>query len=312
MAFLFLGLYPSMELGQAVFFAVFHAISAFCNAGFSVWTENLVAMRQSWCFLSVIMLLIVLGGLGFWVLDEVLLGLQQMMSRKKGTSSGFRRFSLHTRVVFRVTAALLLGGTVFLLVCGLTPQEKTMGDHIFHAAFQSVTARTAGFNTVNIGALPQASLFLLILLMFIGGSPGSCAGGVKTTSLAVWFARVRASLYGEREVHILNRRMPSELTNRVDLLLALGVVWNIIGIMVLLTMGSPIPFSPLELIFEQISAFGTVGLSTGLTPKLSTIGKLWLCGTMFVGRLGPLTIAMWAFPKERARVGYPKGTVLIG
>lgn len=307
---LFSAVWSRMDLGDAAFFAVFHSVSAFCNAGFSTWTDNLVAVRDSPLFLSVIMALIVAGGLGYLVLHEIWIAIRDVTQRKGRT--GRNRFTLHARVVLRVSALLLVGGTLVLLVFGLTTEEIGWGEKILHASFQSVTARTAGFNSVNIGALPSASLFLLIMLMFIGGSPASCAGGVKTTSLAVWVARIRASLRGEKEVNLMDRRMPSELTNRADLLLGLAVVWNVVGILVLLVAGSSHPFQALEFIFEQVSAFGTVGLSTGVTPKLSVTGKLWLCATMFVGRLGPLTIAMWMFPKEHRRVGYPKGTVMIG
>jgi trk system potassium uptake protein TrkH len=219
---------------------------------------------------------------------------------------------LHARLVIIISAALIVSGSGLLLIFGLTPSESSWTDKVLGALFQSVTARTAGFNTVDIGLLPSASLFTLIVLMFIGGSPGSCAGGIKTTSFAVWLARLKSSVRGEREVHLLDRRVSREQVNRADLILGLALSWNILGILVLLTSEAHLPVQALALIFEQISAFGTVGLSTGLTPDLSNTGKLWLSATMFVGRLGTLTIALWMFPQKRINISYAKGTVMIG
>jgi len=219
---------------------------------------------------------------------------------------------MNGRLVLWVTSFLLVGGAVGILVFGLTSNEVTWGEKILNAAFQSVTARTAGFNSVDIGKMPGTSLFILIVLMFIGGSPGSCAGGIKTTTTAIWVARIRAALRGERDVQLLGRRIPWEQVGRADLLVALAICWNMAGIMLLLATEARLPESHLGLVFEQISAFGTVGLSTGLTPSLSSVGKIWIIATMFVGRLGPLTIAMWMVPMHKGHVRYPKGTVMIG
>lgn len=302
-------LFPGMKAGPALFSAVFHAVSAFCNAGFSIRTDNLLGLDNPG-ILIVIMLLIVAGGLGHTVLHEL-----WTLGSRRGERGGVRKpqaLSMHCRLVLWVSSFLLVGGAVGILILGLTPGEVTWDDKILHAAFQSVTARTAGFNSVEIGKLPQASLFILIMLMFIGGSPGSCAGGIKTTTSAIWGARIRAALRGERDVQLLGRRIAWEQVGRADLLVALAICWNMAGVMLLLTVEANLPESHLGLIFEQISAFGTVGLSTGLTPSLSPAGKLWIIATMFVGRLGPLTIALWMVPTHKAHVRYPKGTVMIG
>ena len=304
-------LLPRMEAGPALFSAVFHSVSAFCNAGFSIRSDNLIGVRDSPVILIVIMLLIVLGGLGYTVLNE----LWSPLGRRRSRSVGVRKpnvFSMHGRLVMWVTLFLIVGGAVGILVFGLTTNEVTWGEKILNAAFQSVTARTAGFNSVDIGKMPEASLFILIVLMFIGGSPGSCAGGIKTTTTAIWVARIRAALRGERDVQLLGRRVPWEQVGRADLLVALAICWNMAGIMLLLATEARLPESHLGLVFEQISAFGTVGLSTGLTPSLSSVGKVWIIATMFVGRLGPLTIAMWMVPTHKGHVRYPKGTVMIG
>ncbi len=305
---LFLFLLPNMDAGRALFSAIFHSISAFCNAGFSIRSENLMGLSGNPGILIIIMMLIVLGGLGYTVLNEV-------WTAVRGRRSGLvkpRRFSMHARLVLWISSLLIFGGTLGILVFGLTPDEARWDDKVIHAMFQSVTARTAGFNSVDIGKLPQASLFVLILLMFIGGSPASSAGGVKTTTMAIWSARLKAALRGERDVHLLDRRIPWEQVGKADLLMGLAIFWNMAGVLFLLTTEARLPEGPLGLVFEQISAFGTVGLSTGLTPNLSAAGKLWIIATMFVGRLGPLTIAMWAVPTQRTHVRYPKGAVMIG
>ncbi len=301
---------PRVDPAAAAFHAVFHSVSAFCNAGFSTFSDNLVAWKDSPGVLFVIMSLIVLGGLGYMVLHEVWRFF--VAAPKEGIAPVGRRFSLHTSVVLRVTAILIVGGTIFLLIFGLTAKEVSWWDKTVHALFQSITARTAGFNSTDIGRLPAASLFTLIMLMFIGGSPGSCAGGVKTTSLAIWLSLLVASIYGRREVRLMDRRISQGLINRVNLLLGMAIFWNIVGFLMLFNTESHMKVGALDLIFEQISAFGTVGLSTGLTPDLSAAGKLWISATMFVGRLGPLTIGLWMFPRQRISVSHPKGTVMIG
>lgn len=299
-----------MDFGTAVFSAVFHSISAFCNAGFSIHRDNLVEFRDSVGILVVVMALIVLGGLGYVVLHELRIFARDVVLKKRGLYT--KRFSLHTRLVLTISAVLISGGAAALFCFGLSPTELYWPDRMLHSLFQSVTARTAGFNTVDIGRIPSASLFVLIMLMFVGGSPGSCAGGVKTTALAIWLARLHASVRGRKEVRLLDRRVTDDLLHRAELLLGLAVFWNIVGILVMLTTQAHLSVSALDLIFEQVSAFGTVGLSTGLSPNLSTAGKLWLCATMFVGRLGPLTVAVWVFSKETVHISYPKGTVMIG
>jgi trk system potassium uptake protein TrkH len=158
-----------------------------------------------------------------------------------------------------------------------------------------------------------ASLLLLTLLMFIGGSPGSCAGGVKTTALAISLAEFKAKLKGEEQVVMLDRRVPKAILDRTMVLIRMSILWNILGLLLLLytETGRPgVGFH--DVLFEQISAFGTVGLSTGLTDKLTVIGRLWITATMFVGRLGPLTLAIGVLPIIHSRVKYPEGRIMIG
>jgi trk system potassium uptake protein TrkH len=228
-------------------------------------------------------------------------------------------WSLHSRVVLKMSTLLVIGGAAVLIFTGLTAAEESLGARVWHALFQSVTARTAGFNTVDIGALPLPSLLILVGLMFVGGSPGSCAGGIKTTSAAVWLARVRARLAGRDDVTLERRRVPHDVVRRAALLLSVATLWNLAGVMILsLCAGGPAGLRLEQLIFEQISAFGTVGLSANpgtaisLSGTFSAVGKLWIILTMFVGRLGPLTIALAVIPRPRAAYEYPTERVMIG
>lgn len=297
--------------GQALFSAFFHSISAFCNAGFSVYTDSLVGLRHSPVIMTTIMVLIVLGGLGHMVLSEVWHYGRNLLWRKK--PSGPHPLSTHSRVVLRTSLALIVIGCLGLLLLGLTKGEPTWGAKIANALFQSVTARTAGFNTIDIGLMPLSSLLLITLLMFIGGSPGSCAGGVKTTALVISLAEFRAKLRGSDQVVIMERRVPRPILDRTLVLIRMSVLWNLLGLLLLLytETGQPgVGFH--DVLFEQISAFATVGLSTGLTGKLTTFGRLWITATMFVGRLGPLTIALGILPTIPMHVRYPEDRIMIG
>jgi trk system potassium uptake protein TrkH len=313
-AALFVALLPqASHLNEALFQSVFHSVSAFCNAGFSLYKDNLVELRHNYLFTITIMALIVIGGLGHTVVHELWQRVECRFLRWRERDIACRRFSVHARVVLRVTAILIVGGAAGLLVLGLTAAETSWGSKLAEAMFQSVTARTAGFNTLDIGRLPLASLLFLVILMFIGGSPASCAGGIKTTAFAISWAELRARVRGESEVRLLDRRIPPETLWRVSLLLRLALLWNLVGVLLLLvTEGGRPGIGMHDVIFEQISAFGTVGLSTGITDRLSAMGRLWIIATMFVGRLGPLTLAMWFFQPKPGHVQYPEGKVMIG
>ncbi len=297
---------------RALFSSIFHAVSAFCNAGFSVYTENLMGLRDSPVIMAVIMLLIIMGGLGHMVLQEIWQRLKNWR-RSAGLGDPAPRLSVHSRVVLLVSGALLVCGWLGLLIFGLTKDETTWGLKLSSALFQSITARTAGFNTVDIGRLPLGSLLLLMVLMFVGGSPGSCAGGVKTTTLAISMAEARAQLQGDDQVRLFSRRVSADTLRRTRLLIRLALLWNLVGFLVLLfTEGGQQGIGMHDVVFEQLSAFGTVGLSTGLTFKLSTMGKLWITITMFLGRLGPLTLALWILPTKHVHIGYPETRIMIG
>jgi trk system potassium uptake protein TrkH len=291
--------------------AVFLAISGFCNAGFSVYSDSAASLRDSGLIMWTLMGLIITGGLGYTVLLEILERLWRRLRRRQGAPV---TWSLNAKVVILASATLIAIGTCGLMLTGLTSNERTAGSYLLNGLFQSVTARTAGFNTVEIGRLPVPSLLLLVALMFIGGSPASCAGGIKTTSLCVWLARVRARLAGRQDVTLARRRIPQDVVRRAALVIAAAALWNAIGILILASTEDVGSVTRLEdVIFEQVSAFGTVGLSTGITPGLSALGQLWIIASMFVGRLGPLTIALAVLRTQAASpFAYPDERVMIG
>jgi trk system potassium uptake protein TrkH len=306
-AVLFVGFQRTMGLGTALYSAIFHAISSFCNAGFSIYPDSLIGQHSNPVVMPAIMLLIVLGGIGHPVLIEIW---RLVWPKWRKQRSSVRRFSLHARLVLWTSAILIMGGALAFMLFGLGPQQEGWFPYLANALFQSITARTAGFNAVDMEAIPLASLMIMIVLMFIGGSPASCAGGIKTTTFAIWVGKVWYQLRGEKTPRVFERHIAGEITRRVSMIIGLAVVWNLVGFTILLHTENGAGMH--DVVFEQISAFGTVGLSTGLTPKLSIIGRFWIIATMFMGRLGPLTLAMAMFERRTPGVRYPSGKVMIG
>jgi trk system potassium uptake protein TrkH len=293
-----------------LFSAVFHSISAFCNAGFSLNSDSLTPYRAQVLTMSTMMALIILGGLGHTVVLEAVSRAGRGLLRR---SKRPIRWSLNSRVVVVTSGVLIAFGAVALLTLGTGNREQNWAAALLHAAFQSVTARTAGFNTIEIGGLPTASLLVLVGLMFVGGSPGSCAGGIKTTSIAVGFSYLRSRLSSVGDVALLGRRLPQDLITRAAMICGLALLWNAAGCVILSvteSAGRGVAFE--SLLFEQVSAFATVGLSTGVTAGLSAAGKLWIIATMFVGRLGPLTMALTVMPTTTAAIRYPEERLMIG
>ncbi len=306
------------------FISIFHSISAFCNAGFGSFSDNLVSYNRCWGVYLVICPLIVLGGLGFGVLydiagvavDRITRFCRTSFNRQcRFTTRAPKRMWLQTKVVLAVTACLIVGGTfalVFFERCA--GQDAARRDFGFlDGLFQSVTARTAGFNTVDIGALTAASKFVLILLMFIGGSPGGTAGGIKTVTLAVVIMTVIATLRKRDEVEMLGRSVRLVIVRRAITITVLFTVVLFAGTLALSVTERANGFSMLDVMLETSSALGTVGLSTGITPALTTGGKLIITVVMLIGRLGPLTLlASVTFNLKPARYSYPDEAIIVG
>lgn len=305
---------PAFGYANAMWPALFHAVSAFCNAGFSVFSDSLVGFRRNAPVLMVVMLLIVTGGIGFLTLEE----LYQLRAARR--MQKLFRLSLHSRLVLGTTALLLFGGWV--LFCLFEWQGVLAGmplaDKLMNGLFMSVTARTAGFNTVDYAHTAPSTSFLTILLMSIGGSPGGTAGGLKTTTFALLGLVTLCRLRGETLVHFSGRSMLEETVQRaISLFVAgFGLVAMVIFLLTVteshaVLAGTGAHF--LELMFEAVSAFNTVGLSMGATPELSPAGRLLTTLLMYLGRVGPLTFAA-ALARRRVthRYRYAYEEVAIG
>jgi trk system potassium uptake protein TrkH len=285
---------------RALFAAIFHAVSAFCNAGFSVFSTNLEKFVLNPLVNLTVIGLIVTGGIGFAVIREII---------------EHRHIStLHARVVLRTTLSLIFLGTLVILLLEYQ-NPKTLGPlpgwgKVMAALFQAVTPRTAGFNTVPTSSLYPASALFVMFLMFVGASPGGTGGGVKTTTLALLLALVRSVLKGQEDVSLLHRRVARVVVRRslVIFFLALGLVFFSSFALFATQKGDPLNFA-----FEAVSAFGTVGLSRGVTPSLSDFGKVVIIVTMFLGRVGIFTalVAMGLARERKEILVYPEERVLL-
>lgn len=289
---------------QAVYYSVFHSVSAFCNAGFSLQADSFIGFSKNVNITFTITSLIILGGIGF----AVLIDLHRYFFGKNKN----RRLTLHTKLVLSTTGVLL--GSAFLLFFlaeySVTMKGFTFGHRILASWFQSVTTRTAGFNTINTGALSKASILITMVLMFIGASPGSTGGGIKTSTFAILILTVRSLLGGKRELTVYNRKIAaSNFKEAVSLIVvSAGIIFTIV---ILLMMVDAHSFD--KIVFEAISAFGTVGLSMGITAELSAWGKLLITILMYVGRIGPLTlIYAFATRKIQGRIWYAEEKIAIG
>jgi trk system potassium uptake protein TrkH len=283
--------HAALEGRSAGFLAVFHAVSAFCNAGFALFPGNLTPFVGDASVQVVIMALVLLGGIGFPVMLELMrLAWRWSMRLFRRGSRHPGHLSLAASVVLRTTAFLLLLGALVTWAFEATGALAHLGfvDQGIAAVFASVNTRTSGFNTVDLGAMREGTLLVYCALMFIGGSPLSTAGGIKTTTAAVLVATLRAELL-RREAELGRREVAVDALRKAIAVTALsGAI--VLVVVLLLTFTEDLPFLPLA--FEAVSAFATVGLSTGITGSLSAVGKLVITVTMFVGRVGPLTIAL--------------------
>ena len=308
LAALILGLRFSMDYGfrQGMYLGIFHSISAFANAGFdlmgSVGGSSMTAYINDPLVNLVIIGLFVCGGLGFTVLVDI-------YNRRP-----IRKMALHSKFVLLLTAILLASGFLGVFILEYNNPE-TLGElpffqKILPALFTGATTRTAGFNTLNTGGLAPATLFFMLVLMFVGASPASTGGGIKTTTFGVLLVSVAAMIKGKEEINIFNRRIPFDIVLKALSIIVIGLI--VVGVAtIILSQTEQQDF--LRILFEVVSAFGTVGLSTGITSELSVVGKGVIILVMFMGRVGPLTLAL-AFGQrlKQSKIRYPEEKVLVG
>jgi trk system potassium uptake protein len=287
------------------FSAIFHAISAFCNAGFSLFANSFQDFRSLTSVNIIMTLLIICGGLGFLVLFDIICWLKAKALKRNV------RLTLHSKIVLTVSLALILIGGLLLFTIEREQlfAEYSLGNKIFASYFQSVTARTAGFNTVDIETLQPGSKLVLSGLMFIGASPGSTGGGIKTVTFALIILGLMALLRSSPQIKTAKRAIPLEVFEKAITIFVLGIVWIFFSTLMLsITDGGKF----LDMLFEVISAFGTVGLSCGLTPNLTLAGKSIIILTMFLGRIGPMTLAIALASRDEADFKLPEENVMVG
>lgn len=293
-----------MSVGQAAYFAAFHAVSLFNNAGFDLFGEfrSLTEYVSDPIINIAAMLLIILGGIGFVVMSDLL------DFRKK------KRLTLHTKVVLSTTAFLISIGAIVIFVFEYT-NPHTLGSlngmgKVWASFFQAVTPRTAGANTLDIGGLRQASQFFIIILMFIGASPGSTGGGIKTTTFTTLIGAMITMIRGKEDIVMFRYRLAQD---RIYKAITLTLVALFLVVFVAMVLSTTEDYNFLKILFETTSAFGTVGLSMGLTPHLTMFGKIMITLTMFAGRLGPLTLAFaLGNKKDKELYRHPEGKIIIG
>lgn len=293
---------PLYGWAKGMWFSIFHAISAFCNAGFDITGDSLIPFVGDYIINLTIAGLIILGGLGFSVYIDI--------SKNKS----LKKLHLHSKLVLSITGILLLIGMVLFLLIELgnpiALKGLSVSEKILASFFQSTVTRTAGFNSVDISVIKDTSAFLFIILMFIGGSPGSTAGGIKTTTIGVLALTSIGLIKGDRDVVAFKRRISDDVINKSLSIVMIGLLL-IVVVSFILTITEKGIF--LDLLFETTSAFATVGLTRGITPNLTSIGKTIIMLTMYAGRVGPLTMA-FAFgqKKKHKKYRYSEGNIIVG
>ncbi len=297
------------DAAWAVYCGVFHAISAFCNAGFSLFSHSLTAYATDPVVVPTVGLLIVAGGLGFMVIPVLF----SWRTWSQGLALGFKRMPTHARAALAATAWLILAGAFLLLVLDGTGAQAhlSVGERLCASLFQSVSARTAGFNIIDIAGTSRAAVLVYLVLMFVGASPGGTGGGIKTTTAVLLLAAIRATLMGRERVEVFGRTIPQRTVHKAIAITALSFAVCLVAAILLLATQDGL--SSEEILFEVVSAFGTVGLSLGATGRLDGIGLIVVTALMFIGRVGPLTMTLALARREvTAEVRYPEGKVLVG
>ncbi len=300
--FLAIRFVPTYGLGKGIWFSIFHSISAFCNAGFDILGDSIYPLRGDYLVNITIMCLIIIGGLGFMVTSEIYY------------KRHFKNISTHSKLVLLTNAGLILVGALGFFVLeslksGVLSNE-TIGDGVLISFFQSVSARTAGFYSVDLSQINDSTAILLISLMFIGGSPGSTAGGIKTTTFAVLLLAVISVVKNEKEPIVFKRRISDDTIKKA---LSIFVISLSIVIFVSFVIAAIEDFAFIDILYETASALGTVGATLGITDKLSAVSKVLITLCMYLGRIGPITMALSFGLKSDVRlIRYPEGFISIG
>ena len=296
---------PQFGIGKGIFYSIFHSISAFCNAGFDLFGNftSLTSYYNNYYLIIVISLLIVIGGLGFSVIAELL------------NFKHIRKFSIHTKLVLYVTVSLIVLGA--LLIFGVEYRNEAtlgslnFGEKVLNSVFASITPRTAGFNSISTGDMTMSGKLVTIILMFIGGSPGSTAGGLKTTTFAILILTAVSVLNGREDTEAFGRRFAKESVYKAFTLFVLAIA-IVLGVTMILSIAEPTQ-QFIDLLYEASSALGTAGITTGVTQEIGTLSKFIIMLAMYFGRLGPITVFLALMKKDKkAGIRYPEAKILIG
>ncbi|MGA1868834.1 MAG: TrkH family potassium uptake protein [bacterium] len=293
------------DLSKRMLFSIFHSVSAFCNAGFSLYSDSLIHYGRHIPINLITMILIILGGIGFLVVYEITYKIIGYWQKTKRYRAPF--LSLHSWTVLTTSLILIIGGAILMFSFQLLQGNSIS---LLHAFFQSITCRTAGFNTLDISMLSRSTLLIMIFLMFIGGSPGSTAGGIKTTTFAILIFILLFGTTNFDDITARGRTIPQDIIYHALLIFVLSFFWVFIGLIFLVIVQKQESF--ISLLFEIVSAFGTVGLSTGITSYLEYSSKIVIIATMFTGRLGSLSIFSLFLHKEQTKIRYAEENILIG
>lgn len=300
---------PLYGIGKGIYYGIFHAISAFNNAGFDLLGNftSVTVLNTNKVILMTLATLINIGGLGYLVWREII---SSIRSKKK-----LKNFSLHSKVVLTISLTLVLFGSLIFLIFEwnnpATMQGMRFSDKIVNSYFSATTPRTAGFNSISNSEMSPAGKLLTMAYMFIGGSPGSTAGGVKTTTLGIVIFTLISVLKGREDVEVYHKKLSQSTVYRAVAVFLLGISIVIMGVMVLSIAEVGATFE--VILYEVLSAFGTVGLTQGITPSLTAVSKVTLTLIMYMGRVGPLTVMLALAGKQsKANVKYPEGKLLIG
>jgi trk system potassium uptake protein TrkH len=301
MVFLAFRWVPQFGFSKGLFYSFFHSISAFNNAGLALWPDNLIQYVGDPLINIVISMLFIIGGIGFTVLVDI------------WHKRSFKKFSLHTRLMLVGTLVINVIAMLFIFCIEYsnpnTLGELSLGKKLWASYFQAVSPRTAGFNTIDIGSLDETTIFIMIILMFIGAGSGSTGGGIKlTTALVIGLATI-SFLRGKSEIVISRRTINSGYILKALSITMVSIVFVIIAT-VMINLTEKAPF--IDLLFEVVSAFGTVGLSTGITADLTPVGKQIIIFIMFVGKLGPLTLMFSLAKPSKEKIRYPQEDILTG
>lgn len=302
---------PKLGLIKGIWYSIFHSISAFCNAGFDLMGtisgeySSLTSFVDNTLINFVICGLIILGGIGFPVLLDII-------NNKK-----YSKLNVHSKIVINTTAILIVIGFLFIFIAEFNNKGSLGGlnlkEKLLSSLFQSVTLRTAGYNTIDLTLLTESTLFLMLILMLIGGSPASTGGGLKTTTIATLFLTVKSFILGKEDIEVYQRRISDTTVKKALGIFFIGVFISLFAILIL-TIVNP-GFTLLESSFEVISAFATVGLSIGGTSSLTVLGKILIMILMFLGRVGSLTIFIALLSRNnkiKSKIRYAEGKIIVG